>query len=221
MALEVFWGSGSGPAWRVLLALAVKKVPYQSRLISFQKAEHKTPAFLAINPRGKVPAIKDGDFTLYESAAILAYLDRKHPEVPLFGTTAESTGLIHRTIMEHEAYGFPGTAGFVSPLLFGLLEAKRDAVIAALPGARAELARLEAQLGDRDWLVGDAVSAADLFVFPQIATLRRAVGKPGADTLDHGLSPLSASFPKLAAWVSRIEALPGYDATFPPHWREG
>ena len=40
MALEVFWGSGSGPAWRVLLALAVKGVPYESRLLSFAKGEH-------------------------------------------------------------------------------------------------------------------------------------------------------------------------------------
>jgi glutathione S-transferase len=65
------------------------------------------------------------------------------------------------------------------------------------------------------------VSAADLFVFPMIKTIERAVGKPGAETVDHGLRPLGAAFPKLAAWVARVEAIPGYEATYPPHWREG
>ena len=87
MALEVFWGSGSGPAWRVLLALAVKKVPYESHLLSFSKGEHRSDAMMAISPRGKVPAIRDGAFTLSESLAIVTYLDRKYPSPPLFGET--------------------------------------------------------------------------------------------------------------------------------------
>src|SRR3954449_5755277 len=55
MALEVFWGSGSGPAWRVLLALAIKGVPYESKLLSFAKREHKSEEILALTARGKVP----------------------------------------------------------------------------------------------------------------------------------------------------------------------
>ena len=43
-------------------------------------AEHKAPEYQKMNPRGRVPTLKDGDFVLYESLAILAYLDRKHPE---------------------------------------------------------------------------------------------------------------------------------------------
>ncbi|MEO5729117.1 MAG: glutathione S-transferase family protein [Byssovorax sp.] len=221
MALEVFWGSGSGPAWRVLLALAIKGVPYDSRLLSFSKAEHRTPELLAISPRGKVPVIRDGDFALNESLAILAYLDRKHPTPPLFGKTAEETGTIIRVIMDHEAYGAPAIELVTRPLLFGKLDEQRAAVTEALPGLRDELARLTKQLGARSFLVGDTISAADVFVFPMIKTIERALGKPGAETLDHGLRPLGGAHPELAAWAARIEALPGYDATFPPHWREG
>ena len=55
MALELYWGSGSTPAWRVLLALTYKELPFTSNLLSFSKRETRTPAFLAMNPRGKVP----------------------------------------------------------------------------------------------------------------------------------------------------------------------
>jgi glutathione S-transferase len=221
MALEVFWGSGSGPAWRVLLALAIKGVPYESRLLSFSKAEHKAPELLAISGRGKVPILRDGDFGLSESLAILTYLDRKYPATPLLGTTPEAAGTIMHVIMDHECYGQPAMLAVTRPLLFNKLDEQREQVTAALPGLRDELDRLAKQLGDRAFLVGDALSAADIFVFPLIKTIERALAKPGAETLDHGLRPLGGAFPTLAAWVARIEALPGYEATYPPHWREG
>ena len=74
MAIEIFWGSGSGPSWRVLLALAFKKLPFESHLLSFSKGEHKSPEMLAMNPRGKVPVLKDGAFHLAESLAICSYV---------------------------------------------------------------------------------------------------------------------------------------------------
>lgn len=221
MALEVFWGSGSGPAWRVLLALAIKGLPYESHLLSFSKGEHKTPEMLAMNPRGKVPVVRDGAYVLSESLAILTYLDRKHPASPLFGESAEEAGQIMRVIMEHECYGLAAISAFSRPLLFGRMEAQRDQVILSIDGAHAELRRLEEELASRPYLATAKVSAADVFVYPQIKTLERALGKPGAETLDHGLGPISEVFPRLAAWCGRIEALPGYDATYPPHWREG
>ena len=221
MALEVFWGSGSGPAWRVLLALAIKGVPYESRLLSFSKAEHKAPELLAISQRGKVPIIRDGDFGLSESLAILTYLERKHPTPPLFGTTPEDAGHILRVIMDHECYGAPTMLTITRPLLTAKHDEQRDKIKETLPLVRDELARLTKQLGDHAFFIGDTISAADIFVFPLIKTLERALAKPGADTFDHGLRPLGSAYPELAAWVARIEALPGYDATFPPHWREG
>ena len=220
MALEIFWGSGSGPAWRVLLALAIKKVPYESRLLSFSNREHKSPELMAMNPRGRVPVLKDGDFTLYESLAILTYLDRKYPTPTLFGETAEDAGRIMRVIMEHQCYGLDAISAFARPLLFGRLDAQRDQVLLAIDGARAELANLEAELAHRPFLATPTVSAADVFVFPQIKTLERAFTKPGAETIEHDLGPLDVSFPRLTAWRTRIEAIPGYDATYPPHWRE-
>jgi len=203
----------------VLLALAAKGVPYDSRLLSFSKGEHKTEEMLALSPRGKVPVVRDGSFATSESLAILWYLEKRYPSPPLFGESPEATAHVMRVIMEHQCYGLPKLDAFMRPLLFGRLDAERDEVLAAVAGAHAELMALEEPLARTGYLTGDTLTAADLFVFPSIKTFERALGKPGADSLDHPFGPFDARYPALAAWAKRIEALPGYEATYPPHWR--
>ncbi len=223
MSIEVFWGSGSGPSWRVMLTLTVKKLAFEPHLLQFSKREHKTPEMLAMNPRGKVPVLRDGKYTLFESLAIMTYLDRKYPTPPvLFGATPEEAGTIMRLIMEHECYAGPALATVTRPLLFGTFDdEKRELVVAGLPTLRAELESLDARLAEHAWLAGDNITAADLFAFPTLKTLERALSKPAAKTFEHKLQPLATALPRLAAWVARIEAIPGYEATYPPHWREG
>src|SRR5438105_10248703 len=104
MAIDVYWGSGSPYAWRVLLALEYKRLPYLSHLLQFSKQEHKSPQMLALNPRGRVPVLKDGDYVCFESLAILYYLDLKYPQPPIFGRTPEEAGTIMRVICEYQAY---------------------------------------------------------------------------------------------------------------------
>src|SRR5258708_1420392 len=79
MALTFYYGSGSPYAWRVWLALEHKAIAYELRAVSFSAGDLTKPEYLAINPRHKVPAIADGDFSLYESAAILEYLEEQYP----------------------------------------------------------------------------------------------------------------------------------------------
>jgi glutathione S-transferase len=98
--VEIYWISGSPFAWRVLLTAEVKGIPYEGKLLEASKGELKTSEFLAINPLGRVPALRDGNFTLHESLAIMVYLDRKHPNPPLFGRTAEEAGRIFERISE-------------------------------------------------------------------------------------------------------------------------
>jgi glutathione S-transferase len=219
MALEFFWGSGSCNSWRVHLALEIKRVPYESKLLQFSKREHKSDDYLAINPRGKVPAIRDGQFTLYESVAILQYLERRFPETPLLGRTPEEAGLVMRQLLELIFYFEPILDRVAIPIYSGKAAEKAESIKAAAAEIRPELARLEAALSRTQFLVGDAISAADCTLFPFIQQLLRAGGKEAARPLDLGLLPLDATHPALAAWVKRIEALPGYDRTYPPHWR--
>ena len=59
MSLELYWGSGSPFAWRVMLTLELKRLPYESKLLEFSKGDHKSAEYLKLNPRGKVPIGND------------------------------------------------------------------------------------------------------------------------------------------------------------------
>ena len=117
MAIDVYWGSGSPYSWRVLLALEHKGLPYRSHLLQLAMQEHKSPHMLAMNPRGRVPVLKDGDYVVFESLAVLYYLDRKYPATPLFGDSPEEGGVIMRVFCEYQAYIEPYLMRIVRALL--------------------------------------------------------------------------------------------------------
>jgi glutathione S-transferase len=219
MALEFYWASGSCNSWRVMLALELKRVPYEAHLLNISKREHKQPAYLAINPRGKVPAIRDGAFTLYESLAILLYLDRKYPDPPLFGRSPEEAGRALRLSLELIHHFEPKVDRVALPIYQGKVAGQEDAIKAAALEVHAELGTLEATLASSPFLTGEALSAADLTLVAFLQHVLRAAGKDSAPPLELGFLPLDARYPRLAAWMHRMEALPGYERTYPPHWR--
>lgn len=220
MAIELYWGSGSPFAWRVMLALEVKGLAYESKLLEFSKSDHKKPEYLRLNPRGKVPTLKDGGFVIWESLAIMAYLDRKHPDPPLFGATAEETGLVWRALAECESYLIPAGQRVARAIFFGKGLDKVDEIQEAAETLRRELKLIDDRVAGANWLVGEKISAADIGVFPLIQMLLRAASKEAAQPLNLGFTPLVKTFPNVAHWVARIEALPNYERTYPPHWRE-
>jgi glutathione S-transferase len=221
MALELYWGSGSPYSWRVLLALESKGVPYESHVLQFSKQEHKSPQMLRMNPRGRVPVLKDGDFVVFESLACLLYLDRKYPEAPLFGTTPEEAGTIMRVICEYQAYAENYVTQIVSAVFLDTLDENMEEVTRAMQLVAGEARTIEGRLSKSDWLVGEQVSAADIVVFPSIMLLLRAMEKREAGELRSRFLPMDVAYPAIAKWIKRVEALPGYDRTYPPHWRDG
>lgn len=220
MALELWWGSGSPYSWRALLALEYKQLPYVSHLVQFAKQEHKSPQMLSMNPRGRVPVLKDGDYVCFESLAILHYLDRKYPDRPLFGATPEETGVIVRVVCEYQSYVEDHLQKIIYAVLFQGMDGRLEEVERALGLVLAEARTIEKRLAASSWLVGESFSAADVVVFPGIQMLLRVLDRREAQDLRARLMPLEANFPAIAAWIRRVEALPGYERTYPPHWRE-
>ena len=219
MTIEVFWGSGSPYSWRVLLALEFKRLRYESHLLDLSKQEHKSSEMLKLNPRGRVPVLRDGEFVCYESLAILSYLDRKYPQHPLFGATAEQAGDIMRFICEYQVYVEDHLNRIITAIFFGALEQRLDEVNKSLEIVVAEARAFEGRLTQSEWLVDDGCSAADIMIFPSIKIMQRALARRDADELQTPFEPLEPNFPMIAAWLRRMEALPGYERTYPPHWR--
>lgn len=220
MALELWWGSGSPYSWRALLALEYKRLPYESHLVQFAKQEHKSPQMLQMNPRGRVPVLKDGDYVCFESLAIIQYLDRKYPDPPLLGRSAEEAGTVMRVICEYQAYVEEHIMKVIYAILFQGAEGHSDEIARAMHLVASEARTIENRLSQSAWLVGGDFSAADVVIFPGIQMLLRALDRREAQDLRGRLLPLETKYPAIAAWIRRIEALPGYERTYPPHWRE-
>jgi glutathione S-transferase len=220
MAIDLYWGSGSPYAWRVLLALEYKRVPYTSHVLQFSKQEHKSPQMLALNPRGRVPVLKDGDYVIFESLAVLYYLDLKYPDPPIFGRTPEEAGVIMRVICEFQAYAEQQVTSLVRTVFGFAPNGPVPDLTEAMHVVASEARTIEGRLSKSNWIVGESVSAADMVIFPSIQLVRRALNRPAARDLSSRFLPIETHYPALGRWIARVEALPGYERTYPPHWRE-
>jgi glutathione S-transferase len=220
MALTLYWGSGSPFSWRVLLAMEHKGLPYDSQQLHFDKQEQQSPQMLKLNPRGRVPVLKDGDYVVFESVAVLYYLDVKYPQAPIFGTSPEEAGVIMRVICEFMAYAEPSLLRITEAIFSGQVAENIDELTDAMHVVAREARTIEGRLSREQWIVGANYSATDMVIFPWIQVLRRALDRSSAAELGARFLPMERNYPALARWIQRIEALPGYERTYPPHWRE-
>ena len=150
----------------------------------------------------------------------MSCLDRKYPDPPLFGKTPEETGLIWRALAECESYVVSASNKVVRPIFFGEGLDKVEEIQQAAQTLRQEFKTIDERLAVSHWLVGDKISAADIGTFPLVQLILRATSKEAAQPLNLGLLPLEKTSPNIAKWVQRIEALPDYQRTYPPHWRK-
>lgn len=219
MALEIYWASGSPFAWRVLITAEVKSVPYVSKQLQFSKKEQKAADYLKLNPRGEVPAIRDGETVLTESVAIMTFLDRCFPDPPLFGSSPVEAGRVWSWISIAMYHLEPLSDRLVLPIYANAVQQETDDMQRAAEQLHSEWDSLEAVLSERNWLVGDAVSAADITVYTYLAFTLRIVGREIVKPLGLGFHPLGARYPSIETWCQQMEKLKGYDNVFPPHWR--
>ena len=215
MSITLYYGSGSPYAWRVQLGLEHKALPYERKILSFSAGDTRKPEFIALNPRHTVPTIVDGDFVLYESNAITAYLDAAYPGrgAPLFPGDAKTRATVWRLMMEVDNYGMKAIDGVTSYAFWTKPEEREPQ---KLVDARAAVSEEFAQMSryiKGDFLVGP-LSAADFSLYPLVAFMYRVRVKLADFDADSLLTP------ELKRWKARIEALPYFEQTVPPHWKE-
>ena len=157
-----------------------------------------------VNPNGKLPVLEDGDFTLWESCAIMQYLADQQPGQTLYPTGARERADTHRW-MFWAGQHFAATSGF---LTFERLWKGMIGMGPADPAIEAAFERtlhtlcavLDAHLATRQWLVGDAVSLADFAVAPPLMYM------------DKANLPVKG-YPNLMRWFDAVQALEAWQQT--------
>jgi len=214
MTITLHAMSGSPFSWKVALALEHKQLDYQLRWLSADAGDLKRPEFAALNPRRRAPVLTDGDLVLYESSAIVQYLEDAYPEPTLYPGDLATRAFTYRLVAEVEGYFAPAMEELVLEVLFKPDPSTRqqEKVSHAAGALGRELAHFEQQLRG-DFLAGP-LSAADFALYPALMLCLRIEKR--APELD-----ISASIgPKLSAWRERMTALPYYERTYPPHWKK-
>lgn len=190
----------------VLAVLEEKRAPY--RLAPVAPGSMKTPEYLALHPFGRVPVLQHGDFRLYETQAILRYLDRVLPQPALTPTDAARAARMDQAMNINDWYLFHGVADVIifhrviGPQLFGLAP-DEEAIRAAMPKAHTVYEELARLLGDQPYFAGEALSLADLMLAPAVEFF----------TIIPEWSVLGAPHANLVAWMKRMQDRPSMKAT--------
>ncbi|MBA1145629.1 glutathione S-transferase family protein [Ectothiorhodospiraceae bacterium WFHF3C12] len=157
---------------RVTMALAEKGIDYEPVTVDMPNGAHKSPEYLALNPYGRVPTLVEGDFVLYESTAILNYLETRHPEPALAPADARERARMdmHMKLCDLQLTNWAGRVLF--PKRF-LPEERwdRDAMQKASEEIGKHLEIVARELGNNDYLVGNRFSLADICYTPTLEFL--------------------------------------------------
>jgi glutathione S-transferase len=183
---------------RAQLTLEELGLPYEYVTVDLMTAAQKAPEYLAVNPFGRVPTLVDGDFTLWESHAILEYLVAKHPESGLGPKTPVERGDISRWMFLNAAHFGPANAAIFAHTI-RLPEDQRIPKLAEngkIEGNRI-LGVMNAALEGKTFLVGERLTIADLSIAPAVMF---------APMLGFDLS----AYPNVAAWIERLKARPAF-----------
>ncbi|XP_002731467.2 glutathione S-transferase A-like [Saccoglossus kowalevskii] len=207
--LFLYWGSGSGPCWRVMIALEEKGLSgYGNKLISFDKGETKLEKILKLNPRGEVPTLKHGDTVINESMACILYIQGEFRDqgtnlLPCKGDLATKALILQKMLevnnLQAAFYGVMLDVWDNKPVL----ESQKE-------NLRTELKRWDDYLKESggDYIAGPGFSLADCSLFPWVAFLPR-----------QGLD-LSKNLPNLAKYYNKLKDRPSIQASWPPHFKD-
>jgi len=196
MSIKLYCFGESGNAYKAALALELSGLAWEPVYVDFFGGETRSPEYRALNPMGEVPVMVDGDVTLSQSGVIQDYVSSKS------GKLGGQSAAQRREILRWQFWDnhkHSSQAGTVRFLMNFLPEEKRPAeAIAFLQGRlKAAYHVLDAELSNRDWLVGDMLTIADLsccgyLFYPEPFGFDRA------------------DWPHIDAWLTRISETPGW-----------
>jgi glutathione S-transferase len=187
----------------VMATLEEKGAPFRLARLAPKSAEH-----LALHPFGRIPIFDHDGFRLYETQAILRYLDRVLPTPPLTPADPKRAARMDQVMNINDWYLFQGVGNVivfhrvVGPRVMGTVP-DEEAIKVAMPRAHTVFDELARLLGTQPYFAGDAISLADLMIAPAMAFFNQTPE----------WSVLGAPHANLVAWLAQMEARPSMKAT--------
>ena len=188
-------------ARRVWIALLEKGIQFEPVTVDMVARAHRAPEYLALNPYGRVPTIDDDGFVLYESAAILQYLEATRPAPPLTPPDQRGRARVDMHVRLCDLQMARPTVAIIFPKRF--LPRERwdlDTIAKSRTEVVIHLETLERELGEREFLVEETFSLADVAYLPFLQFLQLMEIEPP---------------PRVSAWAQRLLARPSAAATIP------
>ena len=169
---------GEGRGFRVVWLLEEMGLPYRLRPVDLLAGVENDPEYLAINPAGFIPAIRDGDVTMVESIAIMEYLMARHGPTPLAPAPHDPAFPAYQQFLHLGEAGLAAAISFVVGARHSAPEAERNNWSAgqALEVFETRLSLVTRQLARTPYLAGDTFTAADISVTYALLLARRAGG---------------------------------------------
>lgn len=187
----------SANCYKVRLALAHLGLPFVLKDVDIRRGDTRTPEFLALNPRGRVPVLQLDDGTvLIESNAILIYLGEDSWLVPA-DKIARVRMMQWMFFEQNSHHPSIGEARYWMSLIPGGRELKRDLIDDWMEQAEAALTRMEDQLRREPYIAGAAFTLADIALYANTHV---------AEEADVSLQP----FPAVRDWIARVAARPDH-----------
>ena len=191
------------------LYLRIASLVCEEKQIAYrvEALDEQGQGFRAFHPFEKMPVLQHDDVMIYETLAIADYVDRAFEGPSLSPSDPQSHAQMLMWISLTNAYFFPTMmGGIVKPLLLAPMQGEavdHDLVTASVPALNQQVGLLEKTLKDTRYLVGDALSLADLFVLPNLVY---------ASLTDEGQDALRIA-PKTQEWMAGLVARPSFAAT--------
>ena len=201
MTLKLYYHPFSTYSRRVLIALIEKKITYQPVIVDMAARKHRDPAYLALNPYGRVPTIEEDGFVLYESTVIVNYLEMTHPNPPLIPSDQRQRALVDMHMKLCDLHMSRPSGAIIFQKRFLAKDRWDETAISSAKGEiEKHFAILDHHLDGKNYLIGENFSLADLCYLPFVEFL-----------------PLMeiAPPPNVALWVTRLLERPSAKETRP------
>lgn len=187
---------------KLLTVFHEKDSPFELTAVNLFTGEQKRPEHLERQPFGQVPAIEDDGFVMFESRAIMRYLDRRLPGPSLTPTDSRELGRMDQWMSVEQSYFTPGAMPIIKQLYLGKM-AGQEPDMAIVEKCKVEAERAldaaEKVLASRPYFAGEGFSLADISWMPYVEYL-----------FPSGMAELITSRPAVSGWWERVRSRPSW-----------